>query len=252
LWLKGCLFGKTRSGGEYSVRPLRTAPRRRRGAMASGRWPSFRRQSWAEHAAAGRPALALQRSFKSEPLGPWGVRGCGSQRRLASQSAISIRHAGLSSFAAARAASGARSGWTGGAASSSARDSSTGDDANRRCSASSTARCAGGRGQARRRARSCGASLSTRASGAASPRISCATPRRRDGSRGCSAERDPAPARPRRPRRHVRLPAGNRQHGGDQRGAIAPSPGDAGKRRAAYVIGCSSSREATASDNRRL
>jgi hypothetical protein len=52
-------------------------------------------------------------------------------------------------------------------------------------------------------------------------------PCRRDGPGGRAAERHPAPARPRRPRRHVGVSAGNRQHRGDQRGPLAPSADDA-------------------------
>jgi hypothetical protein len=68
------------------------------------------------------------------------------------------------------------------------------------------------------------------------PASSCACGR--DGARGDTAERDPAPARARRSRRHLGLPAGNRQHRGDQRGPLAPCTDDAGQRGIAFLASC--------------
>lgn len=72
---------------------------------------------------------------------------------------------------------------------------------------------------------------------AASFRAAPASPRARrgDGSRGRTAKRDPAPARPCRPWRHLGVSAGNRQHRGDQRGSFATSADDAGERGPAPV-----------------
>jgi len=60
-------------------------------------------------------------------------------------------------------------------------------------------------------------------------------PRRRDGARGCAPERDPASARPRQPRRHIDLPAGDRQRRDHQHDPQQQTADDARNRRAEAV-----------------
>jgi hypothetical protein len=103
--------------------------------------------------------------------------GCASRRRSRSVNAISTRGAAHCSCAMARAVAAARSAWMPGAGSSCDRGSPTGSSCRSgRCSASSAARRAGGRGRAPTCASSFAGSPPKQVFGAASRRISCATP----------------------------------------------------------------------------
>jgi hypothetical protein len=63
-------------------------------------------------------------------------------------------------------------------------------------------------------------------------------PGRRAGARGRTAERDPAPARPFEPRRHLHLPARDRQRRGHQRRPHPQAADDPGSRRTNPLTSC--------------
>ena len=178
--------------------------------------------------------------------------GCGSPRGSVSLKATSTGAAGRCSSATARAASGARSGWTARDGNSFALARGARRDAGRSAVLRRQRPTAGGRGRPAARARA--AAARSRGQSAATLRASSAATRpcRRDGPGGRAADRDPAAARARRSRCHVGL-----LQGIDNAEVVSTvhsrrAPYDAGQQLLLSVLllldhfGCSCSRNATA------